>query len=493
VSGGLDELLATALLGTARRRPPQPGGGGDELDRVLAATAQRAPEGALLAAAGALAVFGRAGERAPAATHDPLPPSPPDDRALAHAAAVAFLDAMLGGEHDEALEEWLTLAADRGLRPPPGTIPALLDFATEHSEARDAVALGAGPRGRWLAEANPRWRWLLGAPKPADGEDDRGEALAEAWRTGTRDERRALLDGVRASEPARGRELLAATWEDEDPRDRPALLGALEAGLSLDDEPFLEQTALADRRKPVRREAARLLTALPGSRLAQRVAAHAAPLLAVEGGLRKRLAVHPPDALDPQLEQDGIERKPPRGRGERSWWAEQLLAAAPLATWTETLGREPAELAGLSIERGWEEEVRAGWAEAAARQRDRAWAQALAPLVADPRLLALVPAADRERLAADALGRDVHAGVPLDPEPWGDALSRAAVRALAQAVQEGIEVRPWIARLRPERLGDAQRALEPLAASATWQNRTAVRALGLTVFRRELLAAFDAA
>lgn len=61
----------------------------------------------------------------------------------------------------ELLPQWLSLARERGYRPPAAQVPALLEAARARGELRgDAVAL-AGPLGRWLAERNPQWRYVL--------------------------------------------------------------------------------------------------------------------------------------------------------------------------------------------------------------------------------------------------------------------------------------------------------------------------------------------
>ena len=101
----------------------------------------------------------------------------------------------------------------------------------------------------WLAERNPRWAFVRGA----------GEDVDAVWADGGTDERRALLERVRRTDPARAREVLEATFADETWEDRVAFLDTLAVGLSDADEPLLER-ALDDRRKPVRDAAAHLLT-----------------------------------------------------------------------------------------------------------------------------------------------------------------------------------------------------------------------------------------
>ena len=51
----------------------------------------------------------------------------------------------------------------------------------------------AGPLGRWLAERRPHWGFVRGA----------GENVDAVWAEGASDERRALLERLRRTDPAR--------------------------------------------------------------------------------------------------------------------------------------------------------------------------------------------------------------------------------------------------------------------------------------------------
>ncbi len=155
-------------------------------------------------------------------------------------------------------------------------------------------------------------------------------------------------------------------------------LDSLRAGLHPDDETFLER-ALADRSRNVRATAAELLSALPGSALAARMAVRAAACVAVD---RTRdvptIVVEAPHECDAAMERDGVVAKAPAGRGERSWWLGQLVEATPLDTWPRRLGgRTPEEIVALPVADGWQDELHAAWCRAAVRQRDAAWSRAL--------------------------------------------------------------------------------------------------------------------
>ena len=314
-----DELVAAALIGTDRKPVGAgvPEGSPAELEAALAT---RGVEDRLLGAAAAWTVARRAGAvAAPAAPG--VEPAEEDPRPIAPGAT---LRERLDGHYPSLLGEWLALAAARGLRPPPELVPALLDHAAVEPALQASVGEAAGPLGRWLAERRPHWAFA-------------GEDVDGVWADGASDERRALLERLRRTDPAAARALLEATFADETWEDRAAFVALLAHGLSDADEPLLER-ALDDRRKPVREAAAHLLAGLPRSRFAARMAQRAAPLLRVEGGrLRgRRLVAELPGDADAAARRDGV----PAG-GRRSERLHVLLAATPLRTWTARMPRAP--------------------------------------------------------------------------------------------------------------------------------------------------------
>ncbi|MFJ4535690.1 DUF5691 domain-containing protein [Streptomyces tibetensis] len=429
-------LVTTALLGTDRRTPPDTAPG-------------RAAPTALLDAAAVETVRRRAGLRPARAAERPQP-APPDTRPALPPAAARRLAMLLtdrpgpsgGGRRGtapdltELLPQWLSAANARGFAPPPQLLPALLDAARGRTDLRPAALEFAGPRALWLARLNPDWRFALRAtpgggtalPHPEDG-----GRVQQLWQEGLFAERVALLSALRSREPAAARGLLATTWATERAEDRLMFLDSLRAGLGPDDEPFLEQ-ALADRSRNVRATAAELLSALPGSALAARMAVRAEACVAIDhmqtprplrtgredeglggatpasaattatestgttrttegtggtgstgatGTVRATeatptIAVEAPHECDPGMERDGVVAKAPAGRGERSWWLGQLVEAAPLGTWSRRLGgRTPREIVALPVADDWQGELHAAWCRAAVRQRDAEWSRAL--------------------------------------------------------------------------------------------------------------------
>ena len=385
------ELVSTALLGTERREPAA---------AAPLAIVRDTPDEQLLARAAATVVYRRAGAR-PRRGLSPLQPAGAETLPRCSEAAALRLAAILGGEFIGVLDEWLELAAARGVRAPEELLPPLLAAGRGRS---DAVLAVAGERGRWLGELDEAWDLGVG--------DD-------VWRTGTLEARRSWLRRERALDPERARLALAETWGEDDPRARAALLGEVATGLSLGDESFLE-AGLDDRRQEVRALAAELLARLPESQLALRMTERAKALLRLGRGIRGRLEAELPEQLDDAARRDIVLLKPPRGTGERAWWLQQLLAATPLPLWERELGRRPAELVALPVANKLATAVHAGRSHAAARQGAEAWAEALLPETWDAAADRRLPRDVAERHVMKAL-KDSRAWAALEAlhRPWG--------------------------------------------------------------------------
>lgn len=471
---GWDDLVGSALLGTERRRP---GGVVGDAEEAAAGLLDAAATGVVRRRAGLRP--GAAGERPPVAAEDRRAELPePARRRLG--LLLADRTAGSGGNRRgsapnlaELLPQWLAAARGEGYAAPPELLPALLDAARARTDLRaDALAF-AGPRGRWLAGLNPDWKYALRAGNGAADEpvpEDPGQT-ERLWEEGLFAERVALLSRLRLSAPDTAVALLAATWKSERAEDRLMFLDSLRTGLSAADEPFLEQ-ALTDRSRNVRATAAELLSALPQSALAGRMAdrARSCVSLGPDG-----IVVEAPYECDAAMERDGVAPRPPNGRGERAWWLGQLVDATPLATWPARFGgRTPEHIVALPVLDDWQPDLHASWCRAAVRQRDAGWARALlgpppaaaAPLAAvgDPaKLLSILPAAERAEwvaafIAAHGLS-EAFQMLGVCAVPWAAPLGRAVVDALDIARDAGSY--PWSFS---GVMGLAERCLDPAAA-----------------------------
>lgn len=478
-----EELVTSALLGTDRR-PPAPRGGG---------SAPADAPAALLDAAALHTVRRRAGLRPAEAEARPEPAAPDPRPALPEAARdrLAHLlsdrsAAPAGGRRGaapdltELIPQWLATANRMGFRAPAELLPPLLDAARARTDLRPQALAFAGPRGLWLAGLNPDWKFALrgsasGAHHPDLTDPD---AVARVWEEGLFAERVALFDAVRARDPAAGLALLATTWAAERAEDRLMFLDSLRSGLGSADEPFLEQ-ALADRSRNVRATAAELLSALPDSALAGRMAARALSCVHPDrtGGTAS-IAVEAPHECDAGMQRDGVVAVPPTGRGERSWWLGQLVEAAPLAVWEGRFGGRPAEeITALPVADDWADELHAAWCRAAVRQRNPQWSRALlgrpsAPPASSPgtasiaersKLLAVLDEVERASwvagfIAAHGLSEAFQL-LGVCTVPWAGPLGRSVVDALDIARDGGSY--PWSFS---GVMGLAERCLDPAEA-----------------------------
>ncbi|MEV5998373.1 DUF5691 domain-containing protein [Streptomyces griseomycini] len=477
-----EDLVTAALLGTDRRTPagcaPGPGAPVALLDAAAAATVRR--RAGLRPA--------RAARRPQPAPEDPRPPLPP---AAARRLALLLSDrpgGSGGGRRGtapdlmELLPQWLAAANARGFAAPPAALPALLDAARGRTDLRPAALRFAGPRALWLARFNPDWRFALrsapgestSVPGPGDP-----EGIDRLWQEGLFAERVALLTSLRSREPSAARGLLAATWAVERAEDRLMFLDSLRTGLGPDDEPFLER-ALADRSRNVRATAAELLSALPDSALAGRMAVRAGACVAVDHTKdTPTITVEAPHECDAGMERDGVVAKAPAGRGERSWWLGQLVEAAPLDSWPRRLGgRTPREIVALPVADDWQGELHAAWCRAAVRQRNARWSRALlgepsAPEAGGPgavslaeraELLGTLDAADRAEWVAGFIEThglsEAFQLLGVCAVPWAAPLGRAVVDALNIARDAGSY--PWSFS---GVMGLAERCLDPSEAS----------------------------
>ena len=411
------DLVDAAVLGTGRAAPPLPPP--SLADLAQDGTSDGVSDGAGLLRLAAVASRARRACYSPAAAADLNPPgeAPPDPRRGVSVAARLRLADLLADEQEELVTEWLALLAGAGLRPPEARLPDLLWRATDSQRIREALTPVLGPLAAWLAATNPAWDWAA-ATGPAPDLD--------AWTTASHRTRREMLDQVRRTDPATGRELVAATWPGDTPRDRAAFIAAFAAGLEADDEPLLDR-ALADSRGEVRHAAADLLAKLPASAFSQRAAARAAASVQV----RKALVVTPPAEATPEMIADGIDARPPRGTGLQAWLLRQVTAAAPAAWWTEYAGLPPAGLLALAAPTPWAAELETGWTECAMRDAHVPW---LTALLDRPRrqademataLLKALPAAERDNWLAEHPGSPLFAAVELAPAPWSPRLSAA--------------------------------------------------------------------
>lgn len=425
------EITNTALIG-CERKPLSLNGAADKLGGLLAQLDQNDREGALLGAAAIASLYERAGAL-PLKDMLPAPEAcEPDEAPRCGERAAIRLAMMLRGEYRELLPEWLAKAAAAGRRAPEELLPPLLELGLTWEDLREAILLVLGARGRWLSAQNPDWDYA--APRL-------DESL---WETGNSEQRRAILAELRKRDVTRARGMLATTWAQESPKDRADFLAALENGLSLEDESFLE-SALDDRRKDVRCVAAGLLARLPESALRRRMLERARPLLTFKLNRLKRrtIEITLPEACDKAMQRDGVEPKPSyQGIGEKAWWLQQMLGLIPPKVWSQESGWSISELIAVAKRGEWKNVLIDGWSQASQLCRDVEWADALLAETFEraeaPSLFQVLPQTRQEDFIIELLRKspslrtDKPAGnyVAACLRPWGMKLSRAVIDSL---------------------------------------------------------------
>ena len=370
----MNDRTRAAVVGLAKAGPET-----DPPDNLaFAARPGDAPEARFLLSTAAATVYEAAGRLPDPA---PAPPPPCDDRPCPPPpAGLAGLAAEVCGEGVTLLRELCERLTARGFVLPPAVLAAAFGAAgggggaARSAATKRAVAVAAGPRGRWLAAFNPDWAWVLEhAPAPAPRADGSPSgSFEDRFAADEFSTRLAAFKAWRSADPAAARAALDETWKGETAFRRAALLEAFETGLSPADEPFLE-TARGDRSKAVPQVAADLLVRLPGSAFAAAVRTAADSLLSIGGRLKPKLTVILPPGKGGRTDGDGgfdwgsLGGGAGDGRGVRAERLVRVLAAVPPSHWADRFGKPPADLIALAGKAEHGGDVSAGWLAACAR------------------------------------------------------------------------------------------------------------------------------
>ena len=440
-----NDILATAVVGTEQRELTL-ATREDELGRLLAQIDRTDRESSLLSVASVVALYRSAGIAPPVDAHPLSEAAAPDEAICGSRASGQHLASMLEGEFRDVLPEWLAALAQAHKRVPEEHLPALLDCGSMDSDLRGMIVAVIGQRGEWLAAQNPAWAYAI-------RRDEK-----EVWETAGREERLLLLDRARAVEPDKARELLATTWAQESARDRVVFLEKLSAGLSPNDESFLNE-ALQDRSVEVRRAARTLLAKLPSEfsrrlkKLASQVLSFRKPLIG-----KARIEVSLPEDPIAWLKANDVEiDSPPRNAtqsaGPKAWALKEMISLIPLARWSELWQKPPLDIIRAGDESEWRESFALGFVAAAQRDRDPDWIEALISFTSnDPQhqplteLAAYLPPARLEALILRAFKSDsaelsdAHSAFRLlmvHRSAWTDQLSRTVVSGIKKRINRG--------------------------------------------------------
>lgn len=438
-------LTTAALLGTERGPFTLPERD-DALGAALAVAREGSAEHALLNAAAIVAQYAVAGQRpravdlANSASHTP---SAHESLPLCSPAAAQRLTHVLDNAA-AVLPEWLTFAAAARCLVPPEHLAALLSAGQRAATLRPLILPVIGERGRWLARLNPDWRYAA----TIDPADD--ATMRERWQTETLSVREALLRELSLRDRALMRDLVLATWTEDDAETRLAFITILGERTVPEDEALFER-ALDDRSRQVRQAAASALGSLPSSQFAQRMRARVAQIMSVKRGLlgKTRVTIEPPAVCDDALARDGADRKAPQGMGDRAYWLMHIAASAPLDAWTAA-GATPEALVAYAAKSDWSNALLSGWSDATVRQAPlgatQAWASALiAAQPDDEGVFAALSAGEQRDLILARAGKAFHEAVDLlsrAPTVVDEQLTLALIEHLKRLIQDS-ELLDW--------------------------------------------------
>lgn len=372
------ELLKAALLGTQRYELSELGAesGIRSLYTKLGAgqTEHDAPH-LLLSLAGAYFLRQRAGtqpHRILGGDRETGSGAAPIDESLLPCNTLAGqnLAAILWGYSPDLLTEFLSVLAESEQRIPDQYLPTVLARGAKTTALRAAILPVLGQTGKWLANQNSEWAYATEDAATFEG-------LQALMRTLPHTKRQPLLRQLRRTKPELARDILHSQWKSTSNADRAAYIKVLSDGLSIGDEPFLEQ-ALDDRNNVVRRKAAELLAMLPESQLCQRMINHAEGFLNWEPEDENRIVVRFPTEITPQLVRDGVMIRKLRDESRvRAYQMKEMIGAIPLSHWTMTWQASPDEIIAAARSSRWPRTMKQAFVIAAERQRDVAWAKAL--------------------------------------------------------------------------------------------------------------------
>ena len=325
------------------------------------------PEHLLLSAAGSTSIYQQIGSGPSHYPRElPGPPLLPDPRLPCNPAAARLLESMLSSSRRGHLPECLQLLGREGLRLPPSLVPNFLALGYKTMPLRPLIIPLLSPADRQLAARHPEWSYAGPASETWSGARAIWENLSQVGKT-------RFIQQLRVTHPDLARQILESTWKSETGTARMNFIKQLETGLNTADEPFLEM-ALDDRNDNIRRRAAELLAAIPGSRLSERMIGHVDHFLRwTPEGINIRFP-----QVSPQMVRDGVYGLESKKIAHvRSKQLIQMIGAIPLSYWTSAWHPEPETIIKAVMTTNWKRTITSGFAEAAYHQKDAHWAKAI--------------------------------------------------------------------------------------------------------------------
>lgn len=291
----LDQLIKTALLGTSRASAdsidwPQP------VREQLQKLTKEDAESFLLQSAALLFSFQESGQIFPQSSVT-VNAAPEEQQVYCSKPASQLLQRILQDKSTDLVQHWLEACRVSQLIAHPQHLPSLLNLGKNQVPLRQAIQAVMGERGKWLAQMNPEWAYVLSTDE-------------KIWEEGKAEERKYLLQNLRKKDPQAALSLLQSSWKSESADLRAEFLTLLEINLRADDLPFLEE-ALLDKSKKVKSTALNLLLLQKDSFIVQKIFHAASAMLEVKKGksffgLKGPNLAFVPASMDSQLAEYGV-------------------------------------------------------------------------------------------------------------------------------------------------------------------------------------------
>jgi Family of unknown function (DUF5691) len=255
-----------------------------------------------------------------------------------HAASQLLKD-ILDEENIPLLSLWLVLCMKKQQVVQPLMIPSLLTKAVQQKTLKTPILFCTGKRGAWLSQFNKDWNFGAAATEE------------ELWQTGTTDQRKQVLQNLRATDPAKAREWLQQTWKQESAGNKAEFIKIISPTAAEEDVEWLE-SILADKSQKVKDETLQVLKRIPSSKIIQQYWQIMEQAISITTektmlGLSSKKVVHIklPDVIDEAIFKSGIEKiSSQKNITDEAFILYQLMCFIPPNFWDAHLKETPENI-----------------------------------------------------------------------------------------------------------------------------------------------------
>lgn len=263
---------------------------------------------------------------------------PPDNTAESSDRASVLLQTLLNDKAHTLVHFWLDQCAAKKLRVPFRVLPGLLDMASDFPGLRKAMLAAGGTTAGWLAGFHSAWEFA------------RTGTNYNTWHHGKPAERLTFITALReTTNPDEARELIKATWDQENENTKKALLKVMYHNLGEKDLPWLE-SLLKTEKIALRKIVYEYLRRFATSSIVQQYIQIARPVFVITKGsslLNKKVVIdiYPPKITDSEIFESGIPKqsKDADTSNEQAMF-EELIKNIPPSMWAREAGLQQEAL-----------------------------------------------------------------------------------------------------------------------------------------------------